>query len=90
MLIRSFNDRSLMLEYNRLSGEIPSELSDPSSLLSLTLRENRLSGDIPQELGNLSNLRKLWLRGNELSGCIPATSQDVDRNDFSKVGLPFC
>lgn len=84
------NLESLMLEYNRLSGEIPPELGNLSSLLSLTLRENRLSGDIPQELGKLGNLKKLWLRGNDLTGCIPAALQDVVRNDFSKVDLPFC
>ena len=57
---------------NRLSGSIPSELSNLANLESMFLGGNELSGSIPSELGNLDNLRTLWLNGNELSGSIPS------------------
>ena len=55
-----------------MSGEIPAELGNLSSLQSLSLSQNELSGEIPAELGNLSSLQSLSLWGNELSGEIPA------------------
>ena len=63
----------LSLLDNALSGEIPAELGNLSSLTELDLGNDELSGEIPPELGNLSNLESLKLRGNfELSGEIPA------------------
>ena len=53
---------------NELSGEIPTELGN---LTSLALSRNMLSGEIPVELGNLTSLQELYLWGNELSGEIP-------------------
>ncbi len=54
-----------------LSGTIPKELGNLSSLTLLSLSENELTGTIPTELGNLSNLMGLDLGGNQLSGPIP-------------------
>jgi hypothetical protein len=28
--------------------------------------------------------------GNQLSGCVPEGLRDVDSNDLSELGLPFC
>ena len=64
---------SLDLFRNRLSGSIPPELGNLSSLTHLNFLHNNLSGPIPPELGNLSNLRILWLQENQLSGPIPAS-----------------
>ena len=47
---------------NSLSGTIPSELGELSSLQVLKLNNNFLTGTIPSELGSLSNLQVLWLR----------------------------
>ena len=55
-----------------MSGEIPAELGNLTSLLELSLSQNELSGEIPAELGSLTNLQYLYLWGNELSGEIPA------------------
>ena len=56
---------------NGLTGSIPSELGNLSSLDLLDLRNNQLTGPIPPELGNLSNLALLFLGGNQLAGTVP-------------------
>ena len=58
---------TLALIDNRLSGSIPKELGNLSSLESLSLSYNQLSGSIPAELGNLSNLESLSLANNQLT-----------------------
>ena len=62
----------LRLNGNQLDGEIPSELSNLSSLTRLHLGNNQLDGGIPSELGNLSDLTELGLFNNQLSGRIPS------------------
>ena len=66
-----------------LTGSIPPEVGNLSSLAGLPLFDNELTGSIPPEVGNLSNLAALLLFDNELTGSIP-----------SKVGnlshLPRC
>ena len=54
---------TLALDRNNLTGSIPTQLGDLSSLEILRLYQNRLTGSIPPELGNLSNLRHLFLLG---------------------------
>ena len=60
------------LSQNMLSGEIPAELGNLTSLQILSLWGNELSGEIPAELGNLTSLEILYLNENMLSGEIPA------------------
>ena len=63
----------LDLSHNRLSGTIPAEIGNLTSLTELELGFNELSGTIPAEIGNLTSLRRLDLGFNyELSGTIPA------------------
>ena len=62
---------SLTLNSNGLSGSIPAELENLSSLQRLNLWDNELSGEIPSSLGNLTSLQQLNLWDNELSGEIP-------------------
>ena len=61
----------LILPQNQLSGAIPPELGNLSSLVLLDLQYNQLRGEIPPELANLSSLIVLTLRDNELRGEIP-------------------
>ena len=56
---------------NDLSGEIPAELGNLTSLEGLQLHNNQLTGAIPAELGSLTNLTHLYLSGNQLTGAIP-------------------
>jgi len=61
----------LELDANQLSGIIPSEVGNLTSLDRLSLQGNQLTGAIPAELGNLANLKELFLIGNQLTGTIP-------------------
>ena len=61
----------LDIDGNGLSGTLPPELGDLTSLTELSLQNNGLSGPLPPELGNLTNLKALYLTGNNLSGPIP-------------------
>ena len=67
----------LSLNNNRLTGPIPSELGNLSSLTDMSLYNNRLTGPIPSELGGLSSLRTLWLADNQLTGPIPPELGDL-------------
>ena len=69
----------LDLSYNQLSGTIPAELGNLSSLTELELGGNQLSGTIPVELGNLTRLTTLDLNYNQLSGTIPAELGNLTR-----------
>ena len=60
-----------------LSGPIPPELGNLTSLRELRLGHNDLTGPIPPELGNLASLRELRLGPNELTGPIPAELGDL-------------
>ena len=64
----------LYLHQNMLSGTIPAELGDLTSLLELYLYDNGLTGDIPVELASLTSLGHLALWDNPgLAGPVPVT-----------------
>uniref|UniRef100_A0A8I6WJR1 Receptor kinase-like protein Xa21 n=1 Tax=Hordeum vulgare subsp. vulgare TaxID=112509 RepID=A0A8I6WJR1_HORVV len=79
------------MESEGLAGEIPSCISNLTSLVRIHLPNNQLSGRIPRELGHLSGLRYLNLSFNALSGTIPSSlgmlnhlsSLDLGSNGFS-------
>nr|GMC74745.1 probable leucine-rich repeat receptor-like serine/threonine-protein kinase At3g14840 [Ipomoea batatas] len=56
---------------NRITGQIPKELGNISTLANMTLECNQLSGTVPAELGNLTLINKLHLPSNNLSGELP-------------------
>ncbi|KAM4103244.1 hypothetical protein ACJW30_06G064900 [Castanea mollissima] len=56
---------------NRLTGSIPKELGNISTLKSLALESNMLSGSLPKELGNLINIERLILRSCNITGQLP-------------------
>ncbi|XP_039163146.1 receptor-like protein EIX1 [Eucalyptus grandis] len=59
------------LSRNNLSGEIPPEISNLSTLKALILSNNRLTGNIPSNISELKQLETLDLSFNHLSGQIP-------------------
>ncbi len=62
---------NLALNDNQLSGTIPAQLGNLTSLQELHLTRNQLTGTIPAELGSLTSLEILALGANELTGDIP-------------------
>ncbi|XP_024019466.1 probable leucine-rich repeat receptor-like serine/threonine-protein kinase At3g14840 isoform X2 [Morus notabilis] len=58
---------------NRLTGSIPKELANITTLKSLVLEINRLSGNLPPELGNLSNIERFLVTSNNFTGELPET-----------------
>jgi Leucine-rich repeat (LRR) protein len=77
---------SLNLHLNNLSGTIPTEIGNLSSLSFLALGANNLNGAIPTELGSLSNLSYLNLGENDLSGSIPSELGSLTNLFFLNLG----
>ncbi|KAH7651414.1 Non-specific serine/threonine protein kinase protein [Dioscorea alata] len=61
----------LALLGNRISGSIPEEIGDISTLQELILEDNLIEGAIPRSLGKLVNLEGLLISGNYFSGELP-------------------
>ena len=82
---------ALNLASNGLSGAIPPEIGQLTSLEGIALDGNRLTGAIPPDIGLLSNLKHLYLFSNQLTGAIPSELGNLenllhlclDRNRFS-------
>ncbi|XBI45488.1 hypothetical protein VPH35_109946 [Triticum aestivum] len=62
----------LDLSNNKFTGEIPREIGQLKSLLSLNLSSNDLTGQLPQSICNLTSLLALDLSNNNLMGPIPS------------------
>jgi hypothetical protein len=65
------------MDYNQLTGSIPSGFGNLTNLYSISLNYNRLDGGIPWEFGNLINLHDMNLSGNNLRGAIPYTLSNL-------------
>ena len=75
---------------NQLTGEIPAELGNLSSLERLYLNDNQLTGEIPPELGDFARLSFLSLHGNDLTGCVPTHPPGLEVIERLKLDLPDC
>ncbi|KAF5957785.1 hypothetical protein HYC85_005010 [Camellia sinensis] len=67
------------LQGNGITGVIPKEFGNLTSLTMLELDNNRLTGEIPSSLGNLKNLQFLILNQNNLTGPIPDSLSGLPR-----------
>ncbi|KAH0461413.1 hypothetical protein IEQ34_008988 [Dendrobium chrysotoxum] len=73
------NLKSLYLNNNLFSGQIPASLAAIHRLKTIVLSNNRLSGNIPTAITNLPRLYSLQLQINRLTGTIPALNQPTLR-----------
>ncbi|XP_068666649.1 probable leucine-rich repeat receptor-like serine/threonine-protein kinase At3g14840 [Aristolochia californica] len=64
---------NISLVGNRLSGSLPKQIGNISTLRNLILESNRLSGPLPPELGNLVNIERILLSSNKFTGELPET-----------------
>ncbi|ONI23072.1 hypothetical protein PRUPE_2G168400 [Prunus persica] len=71
--------KSIDLSSNKLTGEIPSEITDLVGLVSLNLSRNQLTGQIPPRIGMLLELDFLDLSRNQINGRIPNSLSQIDR-----------
>ena len=62
----------LVLQYNALAGDMPSDISNLANLVTLDVSGNSLTGEIPPALGSLSDLETLELVANSFAGSAPA------------------
>ncbi|WKN32901.1 T9SS type A sorting domain-containing protein [Porifericola rhodea] len=85
--VSEWNNRvSLLSLYNNnLSGSIPSEIGELTSLSFLWMPENQLEGEMPIELAQLTNLGQLNLSYNKLEGLIPKELEALEH--LSNLGL---
>ncbi|KAL6320104.1 hypothetical protein AAG906_004613 [Vitis piasezkii] len=71
--------KSIDLSSNKLTGEIPKEVTDLLELVSLNFSRNNLIGSIPTTIGQLKSLDVLDLSQNQLIGEIPSSLSEIDR-----------
>ncbi|XP_021800157.1 leucine-rich repeat receptor-like protein kinase PXC2 isoform X2 [Prunus avium] len=71
--------KSIDLSCNKLSGEIPPEITYLVGLVSLNLSRNQLTGQIPSRIGNLQELDSLDLSRNQINGRIPISISWINR-----------
>lgn len=83
--------RNLKADRNEMTGTIPIEIFDITTLHRLDLSFNFFTGSLPNTIANLQELRRLRLYGNELKSTIPTeigllsrlVILDIGENDFS-------
>ncbi|KAL5545515.1 hypothetical protein UlMin_005202 [Ulmus minor] len=73
------------LSFNKLTGSIPSSLSNLTNLGTIHLDRNRLSRSIPESFGHFRKVSRLYLSHNELSEKIPSSLGNMD---FATIDLP--
>ncbi|KAL4650926.1 hypothetical protein ACB092_01G122200 [Castanea dentata] len=60
------NLETLFINSNKISGPLPSYLSNCSNLIDIDFTTNLFSGPIPRSLGNLKYLKTLYMSQNQL------------------------
>ncbi|XP_027357264.1 receptor-like protein EIX1 [Abrus precatorius] len=68
---------SIDLSDNKLTGEIPRDITNLDGLNFLNLSHNQLTGHIPQSIGSMRSLQSIDFSRNQLSGQIPTTISNL-------------
>ncbi|CAJ1939941.1 unnamed protein product [Cylindrotheca closterium] len=74
------------LDYDELTGHMPSEIGLLTHLTYLNLFQNALTGRIPTEIGKLTSLKAVFFAGNRLTGQIP--SEIGELSSLTRLSLP--
>ncbi|XP_058075298.1 probably inactive leucine-rich repeat receptor-like protein kinase IMK2 [Magnolia sinica] len=69
----SYQLRSLVLDYNSITGRIPPSLSKLEKLEEISLSHNKINGSVPEQLKTLSQLQTLDLSNNDIDGRFSAS-----------------
>ncbi|GKV30367.1 hypothetical protein SLEP1_g39183 [Rubroshorea leprosula] len=81
------NLRIIDLSSNKLTGEIPVQISVLFELVQLNLSRNQLAGRIPSDIGQMRQLESLDLSQNQLSGHLPESMSQL--NFLSTLNLSY-
>eukprot|EP00271_Cylindrocystis_brebissonii_P018360 TRINITY_DN514_c0_g1_i7.p1 TRINITY_DN514_c0_g1~~TRINITY_DN514_c0_g1_i7.p1 ORF type:complete len:1469 (-),score=218.59 TRINITY_DN514_c0_g1_i7:1022-5428(-) len=89
------NLTSLILNYNELTGGVPTAIGSQKYLSDLLLNDNHLDGSIPAAVGSLTMVTTFDVHNNAMVGTIPSTiksmtnlgSLQLYNNKFSGVFL---
>ncbi|XLU27394.1 hypothetical protein S245_063460 [Arachis hypogaea] len=81
----SLNVVNISLFGNRITGSIPKELGNITTLKSLSLEFNQLSGELPPELGNLLQLERLHVSSNSFTGNLPTTLARLSKLNYVRL-----
>lgn len=68
------------IEFNNISGPIPSEIGQCGSLRSFYAAHNQLNGSLPDSIGNLTKLVHFEVEGNNLSGRLPGSIGNLTKS----------
>ncbi|GKU94189.1 hypothetical protein SLEP1_g7716 [Rubroshorea leprosula] len=79
--------RTIDLSSNKLTGEIPVQISVLLELVQLNLSRNQLTGCIPSNIGQMRKLESLDLSWNQLSGQLPRSVSQL--NFLSILNLSY-
>lgn len=72
LALLSDNLLALSLEFNSITGTIPTALGSLTKLTRLALHDNAMVGGIPTQVGNLAALTSLEVGRNQLTGSLPS------------------
>lgn len=72
--------KDFAIEFNSISGLIPSEIGQCRSLRSFYAAYNQLNGSLPESIGNLTKLLHFEVEGNKLSGSLPGSIGNLTKS----------
>jgi Leucine-rich repeat (LRR) protein len=65
------NLERINLEFNELSGDLPTIMGQLEKLITMKINDNKLGGDIPEDWRHMQSLKELHLHNNKIGGHIP-------------------